>query len=85
MAMSTDIKRLLPFHHGYLVMSKVRGAMRSKTMWFSLLLAVFGAIEATTSYLSNNIDPKFFGIFVVVVGVITAVLRVLTTIPLEDR
>jgi hypothetical protein len=55
----------------------------SKTMWFSLLLVVFGALEAGFPYLQNIIDPKYYGILLVGIGVIVAVLRFITTGPVR--
>lgn len=57
--------------------------IKSRTMWFSLLLVVFGAIEAGFPYLQNIIDPAYYGSILVVIGVIVAVLRFLTTGPLK--
>ena len=55
----------------------------SKTMWFSFLLVVFGALEAGFPYLQNIIDPKYYGVLLVCIGVIVAVLRFITTGPLK--
>jgi hypothetical protein len=55
----------------------------SKTMWFSLLLVVFGALEAGFPYLQNIIDPQYYGVLLVSIGVIVAVLRFLTTGPVR--
>ena len=63
----------------------VRGAMHSKTMWFSLALVIVGAIYDNFSYLQNIIDPKLYGVVLIGVGVLVAVLRFITTQPLEDK
>jgi len=55
----------------------------SKTMWFSLLLVIFGALEAGFPYLQNIIDPQYYGILLVSIGVIVAVLRFITTGPVR--
>jgi hypothetical protein len=52
-------------------------------MWFSLALVVFGAIEAGFPYLQNIIDPAYYGSILVIIGVIVAVLRFLTTGPVR--
>ena len=57
--------------------------IKSRTMWFSLLLVVLGAIEAGFPYLQNIIDPAYYGSILVIIGVIVAVLRFLTTGPLK--
>lgn len=55
----------------------------SKTMWFSLLLVIFGAIEAGFPYLQTIIDPQYYGILLVGIGVVVAVLRFITTSPVR--
>lgn len=60
-------------------------ALKSKTIWFSILLAVLGVVEANVGVLQQYMTPQAFGIFSVVVGVIIAVLRVLTTLPLSEK
>jgi hypothetical protein len=52
-------------------------------MWFSLLLVVFGALLDNFSYLQGVIDQKYYGIILVSVGIIVAVLRFLTTGPVR--
>ena len=56
---------------------------KSKTMWFAFALVVFGAIEAGFPYLQNVIDPKYYGVLLVLIGIIVAVLRFVTTQPIE--
>ena len=55
----------------------------SKTMWFSLLLVIFGAIEAGFPYLQTIIDEKYYGLLLVGIGVIVAILRFITTGPVR--
>jgi len=57
--------------------------MKSRTMWFSLLLVVFGALLDNFSYLQSVIDQRYYGIILVIIGVIVAVLRFLTTGPIK--
>jgi len=61
----------------------MKNMRQSRTMWFSLALVVFGALEAGFPYLQNIIDPAYYGSILVVIGVIVAVLRFLTTGPLK--
>jgi hypothetical protein len=56
---------------------------RSKTMWFSFALVVFGALFDNFTYLQSVIDPQYYGALLVVIGIIVAVLRFLTTKPIE--
>lgn len=55
----------------------------SKTMWFSLALVVFGALEAGFPYLQSVIDQRYYGVILVSIGVIVAILRFLTTGPVR--
>lgn len=55
---------------------------KSRTMWFSFLLVVFGALFDNFSYLQNVINEKYYGIILVATGIIVAILRFLTTKPL---
>jgi len=58
--------------------------MKSRTMWFSFLLVVFGALYDNFSYLQNIIDPKYYGVLLVVIGIIVAILRFITSQPMRD-
>ena len=57
--------------------------MKSRTMWFSFALVVFGALFDNFSYLQSIIDQRYYGILLVIIGIIVAVLRFLTTGPVE--
>jgi hypothetical protein len=59
--------------------------MRSKTMWLALALAILGAAYDNFSYVQNIIEPKFYGILLIAIGASVAVLRVLTTLPLDEK
>jgi hypothetical protein len=54
-------------------------------MWFSLLLVIFGALFDNFSYIQNLIDPRYYGFGYIVIGIIVAILRFITTQPLEDK
>lgn len=64
---------------------KTRGAMHSKTMWFSLALMILGVVYDNFSYVQNIIDPRFYGIILIAIGVVVAVLRFVTTLPLDEK
>jgi len=57
--------------------------IKSKTMWFSFALVVFGALFDNFSYLQSVINEKYYGILLVIVGIIVAILRFLTTGPVK--
>lgn len=56
---------------------------QSKTMWFSFALVVFGALMDNFSYLQSVIDQKYYGILLVAIGIIVAILRFVTTGPVR--
>jgi len=56
---------------------------KSKTMWFSVALVIFGALLEYLPYLQSVIDPKYYGIIFAIVGVITAILRYVTKEPIN--
>jgi len=56
---------------------------QSKTMWFSLLLVIFGALFDNLSYVQNIIDPRYYGLLLITIGVIVAILRFVTSKPIE--
>ena len=60
-------------------------AHKSKTMWFSLALVIFGALFDNFSYVQNLIDPQYYGLCLIGIGVIVAVLRFVTTQPLDEK
>jgi uncharacterized membrane protein YdcZ (DUF606 family) len=56
---------------------------QSKTMWFSLALVIFGALFDNFSYLQSVISERYYGVLLVGIGIIVAILRFLTTGPVE--
>lgn len=60
----------------------IKKCLKSRTMLFALLLAVFGVLEQSLQLFSSIIPPHLYGATVTIVGIIVAVLRVLTTSPL---
>ena len=58
---------------------------RSKTLWFSVLLAVCGVIEQSSALVTQTVGPQNTGYVMLGVSVIVAVLRFLTTQPLSEK
>ena len=56
---------------------------QSKTMWFSLALVIFGALFDNFSYLQSVISERYYGVLLVGIGIIMAILRFLTTGPVK--
>lgn len=63
----------------------MKQVLKSKTMLFALALAIFGVIEMQTKLFAAYMSPEAFGVFNIVIGVVVAVLRVLTTVPLSEK
>ena len=70
-------------HYSRFRSAKMKRMSHSRTMWFSLLLVVFGALFDNFSYVQNIIDPRYYGVSFVVIGIICAVLRFITTEPVK--
>ena len=58
-------------------------AHKSKTMWFSLALVIFGALFDNFSYLQSVISERYYGLLLVAIGIVVAVLRFITTGPIR--
>ena len=61
------------------------GAMHSKTMWFSLALVILGVVYDNFSYVEKLIDPRLYGVVLISIGVVVAILRFVTTMPLDKK
>jgi hypothetical protein len=59
--------------------------MKSRTIWFSFLLVIIGSLYDNFSYLQNVIDPKYYGISLVTIGIVCAILRFITTQPIGEK
>ena len=64
---------------------RLTGMFRSRTMWFSGLLFLLGAISDNSSYIQDLLDPKVYSISMFVIGIVIAYLRATTTKPLDDK
>jgi len=64
---------------------KMQGIFKSRTMWFSGLLFLLGAISDNSSYIQDLLDPKVYSISMFVIGIVIAYLRATTTKPLDDK
>ena len=55
----------------------------SKTMWFSLALVVLGALFDLFPTLQAIIDPKYYSLSLVAIGLAVAILRFITKDPIR--
>lgn len=56
---------------------------KSKTMWFAFALALLGALMELFPYLRDLIDPRYYSVIFVVIGLVVAALRFVTSQPIE--
>jgi hypothetical protein len=66
-------------------MTKLIGALRSKTMYLSLALVVLGVVQANMGLFSAYLTPEHYGWFTAGVGLAVGVLRWVTSLPLQDK
>lgn len=59
--------------------------LKSKTMIFAALLAIFGVVETQMNVFQSFLSPQAYGIFTIAVSVIVAVLRLVTTQPIDEK
>ena len=63
----------------------IKQILKSKTMLLAILLAVLGVLQASMDVFTPYLTPQAAGILTVVLGLAVAVLRVLTTMPLDKK
>jgi hypothetical protein len=66
-------------------MNMIMTIFKSKTMMFALALAIFGVLEMNLKVFAPHLTPEFFGAFSILISIVVAVLRVLTTMPLDKK
>jgi len=63
----------------------LQGALKSKTMWFSILIAIGGTLQANVYFLQTLLSAKASGYLMLIIGIIVAILRVVTFQSLTDK
>jgi hypothetical protein len=59
--------------------------LKSKTLWFAVLLAVGGILEQSQALVTQLVGQQNTGIVMLVISVIVAALRAITTQPLSQK
>lgn len=59
--------------------------LHSKTLWFSVLLAIGGVLEQSQSLVTSLVGADNAGFVMIGISVIVAALRVVTTQPLSAK
>ena len=54
-------------------------------MFFAFALVTLGFVAENFNYVQDIIDPKYYGISYMAIGVIVAILRFITTQPLSEK
>ena len=67
----------------YIDLGNLKNVFKSKTIWFSLALAVLSVWQGLLG--SFNLDPVAQGIVGSVVAVCIVLLRIITTMPLKEK
>lgn len=63
----------------------IQQILKSKTMMFALALAILGVLQASMDVFTPYLTPQASGLLTVLLGLLVAILRVLTTQPLTDK
>ena len=58
---------------------------KSKTMWFSILLVVFGVVQQLAPSFKDLIPAEYYGLVLSIIGVIVGYLRTVTNVPLSEK
>lgn len=58
---------------------------KSKTIWFAILLAVGGILEQSQSVITQLVGSQNTGLIMLVISIIVAVLRIVTTQPISAK
>ena len=62
-----------------------KGALKSKTVWFNVLLAILGGLELMGAHLTTLWGPQVAAAIMLSGAVANLVLRALTTKPLSEK
>ena len=60
-------------------------ALKSKTLWFAMLIAVGGILEQSQAVVTQIVGPANTGWVMLVISVGVAVLRIITTQPINQK
>lgn len=60
-------------------------ALKSKTLWFAVLLAAGGILEQSGAVITQLVGPNHSGYVMLGISICVAVLRVVTTQPLSEK
>ena len=64
---------------------KLKGAMKSKSMWLGFVTTVLGAAYETIPEVRSLIQPKYFGPLLMILGISYQAFRYITNQALEEK
>ena len=67
------------------IKAKIKGCFKSRTQIAAFLIAIIGAVEVALPQMREALSPAAFGWFTLIVGVVMAWLRWITTKPLDEK
>ena len=59
--------------------------LKSKTLWFAILIAIGGILEQSQAVVSQIVGPANTGWVMLVISVGVAILRIITTQPINQK
>lgn len=59
--------------------------IKSKTMWFALVIDTLAIIQLNAEELRTSIPPEYYGWFLIGVGIGIKIFRIITTKPLSEK
>jgi len=60
-------------------------ALKSKTLWFAILIAIGGILEQSQAVVTQIVGPANTGWVMLVISVGVAILRIITTQPINQK
>ena len=63
----------------------LRGALKSKTIWWNVLLAVLGGLEAVGGHITTLFGTQVAAAILAVGALANLALRAVTTVPLREK
>jgi uncharacterized membrane protein len=58
---------------------------KSKTIWFAIFLAVAGILEQSQAVITQFVGQQNTGLVMLVISIVVAILRIVTTQPLNAK
>lgn len=63
----------------------IKGALKSKTVWFNVLIAMLGSLELFGAHLTTLFGTQVAATILLVGGLANLALRAITTKPLSEK